>query len=241
MDIAKIRKKAREQGQVKQAEGRTEERPSGLPETVEETCVPAAPEEQEALPDEPAGILSGETSAVPPPAAPVAAEGASGGHGAEEGAGITELLTFSLANEEFAFRVPDVEEIIRVQRITVVPTVAGYVAGITSLRGKIIPVIDLRTRLSLKTGDAAVAARGSVSEEGREEQGKIIILSGPLGLIGAIIDRVIGVVRLPEDFILQPPGHLTEEETKYLEGVVIVDKRFISIIRSEDALNIEVG
>ncbi len=240
---------------MKPAEGRTEDRPSGLPEvleaeaglpeTIEETCVPAAPAGQAVLPGEPAGILPGESSAVPPPAdpaaAPPAAGGVSGGPGAEEGEGVTELLTFSLANEEFAFRVPEVEEIIRFQRITVVPTVPGYVAGITSLRGKIIPVSDLRSRLSLKTGDAAVAARVSVSEEGREEHGKIIILSGPLGLIGAIIDRVIGVVRLPEDFILQPPGHLTEEETKYLEGVVIVDKRFISIIRSEDALNIEVG
>jgi purine-binding chemotaxis protein CheW len=118
----------------------------------------------------------------------------------------------------------------------------AYVAGITSLRGKIIPVIDLRTRLALKDeGEEAVVSRPEADADGLiEGKGKIIVLAGPLGLIGAIIDKVLGVVRLPEDVILEPPAHLTEDETRFIEGVVIVEKRFISIIRAEDALNIEV-
>ena len=63
---------------------------------------------------------------------------------------MVELLTFSLSNEEYAFRVPAVEEVIRSQLIAYVPTMPGYVLGITSLRGKIIPVIDLKTRLNLQ-------------------------------------------------------------------------------------------
>ncbi|MGC2064223.1 MAG: chemotaxis protein CheW [Thermodesulfovibrionales bacterium] len=162
--------------------------------------------------------------------------------GAQEDGGIAELLTFNLANEEFAFAVSEVEEIIRFQRTTFVPTMPEYVVGITSLRGKIIPVIDLRTRLALKNdGEEAMPLPQPDADGLIEGTGKIIVLAGPRGLIGAIIDKVLGVVRLPDDVILEPPAHLTEDETKFIKGVVIVEKRFISIIRSEDALNIEVG
>lgn len=172
------------------------------------------------------------------------APGAGDGDATDSGnnGGITELLTFSLAREEFAFKVTEVEEIVRFQRIAIVPTMPDYVAGITSLRGKIIPVIDLRTRLALKDDGEGPRVIPTADADGLiEGKGKIIILSGPLGLIGAIIDKVIGVVRLPDDVILEPPAHLTENETRFIEGVVIVDKRFISIVRSEDALNIEIG
>jgi len=184
--------------------------------------------------------------AEPGAAAAPEVRGTGGGEGhaagEQEDGGVSELLTFSLAKEEFAFKVSEVEEIIRFQRITLVPTMPEYVAGITSLRGKIIPVIDLRTRLALKDEGEEAAPIPTADADGLiEGTGKIIVLSGPLGLIGAIIDKVLGVVRLPDDVILEPPAHLTEDETRFIEGVVIVEKRFISIIRSADALNIEVG
>ena len=68
---------------------------------------------------------------------------------------------------------------------------------------------------------------------------KIMIISGPKGMIGATIDRIIGVVRLPLSEMLQPPGHLDEKELRFIEGVVVVSKRFISIIRSGAAMDIE--
>lgn len=60
-------------------------------------------------------------------------------------------------------------------------------------------------------------------------------------MIGAAIDRVMGVVRLPLSGMLQPPGHLDEKELKFIEGIVVIDKRFISIIHSEAAMDIEAG
>ncbi len=236
MDISKIRKKAREQGQEKKAEERPVSEAGALEPAAEavphEECATAAVP----VPDEPAGIQEREAAAKPAAAEPVN-EGPS-----DEGPQITELLTFSLDKEEFAFKVPQVEEIVRFQRITVLPSVPEYVSGITSLRGKIIPVIDLKTRLALHKRSSRETAHPELSGNTQDDgTGKIIILSGPKGLIGAIIDRVIGVVRVPDEIILEPPPHLTEEETRFIEGVVIVDKRFISIIRSEDALEIEVG
>lgn len=254
MDIAKIRKKAQGQAQTRIPDAGDQVKPeepmrNDVAEPAQGQPVQAA-EEAETRAETAAGSLEVPAGADNDAAGPVVPAGpgspGTGGvavtePGARE-AGVAELLTFSLAKEEFAFKVSEVEEIIRFQRITLVPTMPVYVAGITSLRGKIIPVIDLRARLALKDDGGEVVSLPKADADGLiEGTGKIIVLSGPLGLIGAIIDKILGVVRLPDDVILEPPAHLTEDETKFIEGVVIVEKRFISIIRSADALNIEVG
>lgn len=153
-----------------------------------------------------------------------------------EGAGITpapegtadsvvELLTFTLDREEYAFRVGDLQEIIRPQRITRIPKSEAYLLGITSLRGKIIPVIDLKKMLSLD---------GKTGEEVTKQ--KIAIVKGPKGPIGALIDRVAGVIRPSVSQIVESPAHLPETEMKFIEGVAIVEGRFISILRIEEAI-----
>lgn len=153
-----------------------------------------------------------------------------------------ELLAFSLSIEEYAFRVAEVEEILRLQNITRIPGMPDYMLGITSLRGKIIPVIDLKTRLDLqgKLLAAENPGEGHDAEAKGAAQKKILIIDGPEGLIGAVIDKVIGVVRLPLSEMLQPPGHLDEKLQRFIEGIVVIEKRFISIINSEAAMDIEV-
>ena len=236
MDIAKIRKKAlaKEAAGEKPAEKLPEEPTPGpaedekKQEAVEESVVP--PEEI----SESAAEGEAEVQAGLPDADEVSSE---------EMVEMAELLTFSLSNEEYAFRVPAVEEVIRTQLITFVPTMPDYVLGITSLRGKIIPVIDLKTRLNLQGKVPAMNDSGDSPEAEMkiQQQKKILIIDGPKGLIGATIDRVIGVVRLPLSEILQPPGHLDESGLKFIEGIVVLNKRFISIIHSDSAMDIEIG
>lgn len=140
---------------------------------------------------------------------------------------VIEMLVFSLLKEEFAFRVSQIEEIRRRQRITMVPKMPNYVLGVTSLRGKVIPVVDLKTKLFLEHRPSDI-----------DQSGKMLIIKGPKGLIGAAIDRVIGVVRIAKTEVLPPPSHLTEIELKFIEGIAVIDKRFISIINMEEAINI---
>lgn len=140
---------------------------------------------------------------------------------------VVEILTFRLMKEEFAFRISQLEEILRYQRITRVPRVPKYVIGITSLRGKIIPVIDLKLRLSLTAEPSDIY-----------QKCKILIIKGPKGPIGAAVDKVIGVVRTEKSEILPPPSHLSEAELKLIDGVVIVDKRFVSIINIEETVSL---
>ncbi len=261
MDIAKIRKKAQSKEKEKKAEEMLLPQPAEQP--IKETVASAS---SEALPghagdtqksEEPPGEIKEETICSPEKGSedtrnrekeqkevkhPVEA-GKSGQYESEEHAEdlSLELLTFSLSKEEFAFRVSEIEEIIRFQKITTVPTMPGYVLGITSLRGKIIPVLDLKTRLGIRknTTGADPDDAGTSVQPATNTDEKILIVSGPKGLIGATIDRVIGVVRFPREKMLEPPAHLTEAELRFIEGVVIFEKRFISIIRSEDTMNIE--
>ncbi len=231
MDIAKIRKKAKEQATEKRPE-----EPQVPPESGPETVTPVVEEAAEVVVVEaPEEALPGADDSAKTEEVHILSEGEL----AEAGEVQLELLTFRLASEEFAFRVEEVEEIVRLQKITQVPSVPSYMVGVTSLRGKIIPVIDLKARLNL--GKPLRGAGGGTDPEGESTAGKILIIAGPEGLIGAIIDRVIGVVRLPRHDVHEPPPHLTEAEKKFIEGIVILEKRFISVIRSAETMDIEIG
>ncbi|HYQ48589.1 MAG TPA: chemotaxis protein CheW [Thermodesulfovibrionales bacterium] len=230
MDIAKIRKKAKEQD--------AEKRPEEIPASREIAAEPA-PAPEDAVEEVPGPAAAVEmVSAVEKAGGPEKEPVQPASEIPEPGDVQIELLTFRLASEEFAFRVEEVEEIIRLQKITYVPTMPSSMVGITSLRGKIIPVIDLKARLNL--GSASQVTADDTTEASERMSGKILIIAGPRGFIGAMVDRVIGVVRLSRHDVLEPPAHLTEAEKKYIEGIVILDKRFISVVRSADTMDIEI-
>lgn len=236
MDIAKIRKKMQqkdkeaEEAALSNAEEQTKEEKTAGPQTM--------PEEQEA--DQAETVLEVKASGTEKKAVEIVHEKDKLD---DVNDAVLELLTFSVSNEEFAFRVPEVEEILRFQNITRVPTMPDYVLGITSLRGKIIPVIDLEMRLGIKNKSAVPADENKEKTEGAEQTSnkKILIVAGPRGMIGAIIDRVEGVIKVPKNEVLTPPAHLTEAELKFLEGVVIFEKRFISMIKAEDTLKMDIS
>ena len=153
-----------------------------------------------------------------------------GGGVASEGTkNIIEILTFKLLGEDFAFRVSDLDEILKFQHITIVPKLPDYVLGVTSLRGKVIPVIDLKAKLSLR-GEAADDSHGK----------KILIMKGPKGRIGAAVDKVTGFVRFAETELLPPPSHLSEEQAKFISGIAVVEKRFVSILNMQEAIALSI-
>ena len=93
-------------------------------------------------------------------------------------------LTFVLANEEYAVPVHDVREIVGPLPVTPVPGTAHHVLGVVNLRGKVIPVIDLRLRLGLEAG--AVGPRSCV----------IVCQAPGHALVGALVDSVVEVMTL---------------------------------------------
>ncbi len=96
-------------------------------------------------------------------------------------------LTFLLGNEEYAIAVTEVREIVGPLPVTPVPGTASHVLGVINLRGKVIPVIDLRLRLGLVAGD--VGPRSCV------------VVCQPRGgaLVGALVDTVVEVMSVRAD------------------------------------------
>jgi len=234
MDIAKIRKK------IKEEEQKSGSRPKASSEKKEE-LVEQEQEESGAV-DAKGGEQEVESPAAKPqPAVPPplvseqeAVKEKSSPEPAvkivkpeEEVSGQVELLTFQLAAEEFAFRISDVEEILTPQQITPVPKAPDYILGITSVRGKVMPVLDLKKRLFLKDNGVPGKLRK-----------KILTLKGPKGRVGTMIDRINGVIRIARAEIAEPPAHLSESDLMFMEGVVLYNNRFISVIRLEEAANI---
>jgi purine-binding chemotaxis protein CheW len=136
-----------------------------------------------------------------------------------------ELLVFRLMGEEYAFRVEDIQEILRPQRITRVPRAQEYVLGVTSLRGKVVPVLELRKRLLLG-GEAEGAKR------------RILIVKGPKGFIGAMVDEVVDVLKVPQSALKEPPGHLPDNLERFIEGVALWQGQFISLLKVEETTDI---
>jgi purine-binding chemotaxis protein CheW len=237
MDIAKIRKKLRESEAGKQplqANGRAVPTPADRippdeksPETAPAEKVPGLREKEESSQEI---KLHGQKEREKPEKKDQTPPERTEEQKRENTEEIIEILTFTLVQQEFAFRVTQLDEILRYQWTTRIPQIPSYVIGVTSLRGKVIPIIDLKLKLSLTEH----------SQNSNNNKGKMLIVKGPKGPIGVTVDRVIGVVRIGASEILPPPSHLSEVELKFIEGVAVVEKRFVSIINMEEAVALHI-
>jgi purine-binding chemotaxis protein CheW len=119
-------------------------------------------------------------------------------------------LTFRLGNEEFAIQVLRVREIMGVQEITAVPQTPSYVKGVINLRGKVIPVVDLRLKFGLPELEYTQRTCIIVVQI-ESEAGKL--------LIGVIVDAVSEVLTLQAGDIEDTPDFGSGVATPYLLGM----------------------
>lgn len=119
-------------------------------------------------------------------------------------------LTFSLASEEFGIPILKVKEIIGMMPITSVPQVPTFVKGVINLRGKVIPVIDLRLKFGLDETDYTERTCIIVVEIASE--------SGTLPT-GVIVDSVSEVIAIKDEDIEDTPEFGTELETAFIMGM----------------------
>ncbi|HRX83783.1 MAG TPA: chemotaxis protein CheW [Phycisphaerae bacterium] len=116
-------------------------------------------------------------------------------------------LTFALAREEFGLEILQVREIIRVLDITRVPQTADFLRGVINLRGKVIPVIDLRCRFGLPKTDQT------------DETCIIVVDTGAQKLTGIIVDAVREVYDIQEENIEPPPEFGSTVDSTFLLGM----------------------
>ena len=119
-------------------------------------------------------------------------------------------LTFQLGNEEFAVQVLRVREIMGIQEITAVPQTPDYVKGVINLRGKVIPVVDLRLKFGLQ--EIEYTQRTCIIVAQIENHGTRL-------LIGIIVDCVSEVLTLQASDIEDTPDFGSGVETPYLLGM----------------------
>lgn len=115
-------------------------------------------------------------------------------------------LNFRLAREEYGVPLSSVRETIKVSPVTKVPLNPGYVAGVISLRGAIIPVIDLRKRLGLPV-------------EAPTRKMRIIIVHQEARQVGLLVDEVREVQDVDREQIEPPPATLNAGEQEFLAGI----------------------
>lgn len=130
-------------------------------------------------------------------------------------------MTFKLADEEYGLEILKVRELIGLMEITRVPRAQSYMRGVINLRGKVIPVVDLRLKFGMEEAPST-------------SQSVIIVVqlaakSGGLTM-GILVDEVLEVRAIEAEQIEPPPKLDSYESTDFLLGVGKADKRVIFLL-----------
>jgi len=126
-------------------------------------------------------------------------------------------VTFGLAGETYALPVSHVQEILRVAGITRVPHAPRVIRGVTNMRGKILPVVDLRVRLG---SDAAEISAHS----------RVLVVSSRGRLLGLLVDFVQQVERIDLQTVQQPPPDVMTPQSDYIIGVCQIGSRLAVLL-----------
>ena len=136
------------------------------------------------------------------------------------------LATFFLAGEEYGVDVRLVQEIIRLSEITQVPRAPQFVKGVINLRGRIIPVIDLKRKLALGEVEAS-------------KQARIVVVKVRERLMGLLVDGASQVLKVPVSVIEAAPEEVVEIDASYIRGVAKLEKRLIILVDLQKVLAVE--
>ncbi len=140
-------------------------------------------------------------------------------------------LTFNLSNESYGIDVLKVREIIRLAAITAVPQMPSHIRGVINLRGKIIPVMDLRVRFDFS------AAEGT-------NQTCIVVVqvklpSGKATQMGLIVDGVEEVINIAEGDIEETPNFGGQIATDYIIGIAKVKGVVKSLLNIDEVVGMQ--
>lgn len=247
MDILAARKKAAEKAKVvsdrktDQAFPVTDQQETDVP----ASAIPPQPQETKFMPNGPLAapeqapvmLPKNEMTAAAPPA--TAAPGPEKKEEATPGPVVSgtegpeqlqeeqdlEMLSFLLGNEEYVVPVDRVREVLTPKEITPVPHTADYLVGVCSLRGTVMPVVDLNRRLGLAAST-------------RDEKSRIIVVSlGQDDLVGLFVDRVRGVVRFMPSAVRPAPETVVQDAgAEFLKGIARKDDRLYILLDVEKAI-----
>lgn len=131
------------------------------------------------------------------------------------------FLTFALGPERYGLEVARVEEIVGLLPITRIPRLPGFVSGVVNLRGRVIPVIDLRLALGMPASEGGELAVIVVVQVQRGATSTVM---------GVIVDEVDEVVDLPASLIEATPEFGTGVDTSFIKGVGRLETNVVLVL-----------
>ena len=145
-------------------------------------------------------------------------------HDAQKG----KYMTFKSGNEYFGLKIQYVNEIIGFQAITAIPETEDYIKGLINLRGKILPVIDVRLRFKQDPFEY-------------NDRTCIIVINVKDTVVGLIVEKIAEVVEIPDENILPPPliGRMDKAQNQYVYGIGRVGDSVKLLLDPDKLLNDE--
>lgn len=139
-------------------------------------------------------------------------------------AGTFQIVVFELANETYGVAISEVYEIIRMVEVTRIPKTQHFLEGVINLRGRIIPVIDLRKRFGLE------------SEE-KEQLKRIVVVKIEDNTVGMVVDAVSEVLQIENSQVESVSSLVSSQvDTEFISGIAKVGSRLIIMLDLEKVL-----
>lgn len=139
---------------------------------------------------------------------------------------LLQLVSFKIGEEEFGINILQVQEINRMMQITQVPNSPEFVDGVVNLRGRIIPVVDLRARLTMPRVE-------------HDSRTRIIVVELDSSTVGFIVDEVSEVLRIPKSITEPPPAMVAGIQSDYITAVAKMEDRLLILLDLEKIFTTE--
>jgi purine-binding chemotaxis protein CheW len=140
-----------------------------------------------------------------------------------QGAGHKELISFRIGAQEFCVDIMAIREIRGWTAATALPQSPSFVKGVINLRGAVLPIVDLASRLGFESGEAS-------------DRNVIIVAQIGDQVVGLLVDAVSDILTVTEDMIQPTPDVASDTAKTFVRGLIAMDGRMISLIGLERVL-----
>lgn len=138
---------------------------------------------------------------------------------------LLQLVSFKIGEEEFGVDILSVQEINRMSQITKVPNTPDFIEGVINLRGRIIPVLDLRVKLGLMKLE-------------HNKNTRIVVVEFKEQTVGFIVDEVSEVLRIPKNITEAPPAMVGGIDSEYITSIGKLEDRLLILLDLEKILSL---
>ena len=141
-----------------------------------------------------------------------------------ESSELIQLVNFRLSTEEFGIDILIVQEIMRMRQLTKLPNLPDFIAGIVNIRGKIIPVVNLRSKMGMP-------------EKQYDKETRIIVVEVAGSTTGFVVDAVTEVLRISSNITEATPGLVAGINSEFIKSVAKLDERILILIDLEKVIS----